>query len=222
MGASVAFYARTFDKDGDDLIYRWDFGDGESFVTKSPSVFHAFDQVGIFSVSVEVDDQLGGVGSDSIVFEVSESSLVGSYLKWVEINASGWRSEEARLPEKDNDRDGLSNLMEYGLGMNPGSVDRMDHLFSGFADLMRGESVEFTFRKNDPDLMIHFYVSEDMERWDRHTLFYEDNAQDWFFFSRLITIEHSEDQEGGFWTLKLNIAEGAAPMFLKLGMEYDL
>ncbi len=48
---------KSYDPDGDELIYYWDFGDGKS--TKGPLVLHRYPFGGSFKAILTVDDQLG-------------------------------------------------------------------------------------------------------------------------------------------------------------------
>src|SRR5690606_5364226 len=57
-GTPVTFSVQASDADGDDLFYRWDFGDGQpkTDFTAEPDIVHVFDQPGVYQVFVQATD----------------------------------------------------------------------------------------------------------------------------------------------------------------------
>ncbi len=70
---SILFDASgSTDPDGDPFTYRWDFGDGETAETTSPTIAHAYAYGGTFDVALTVLDGNGGVDSDTTTATVTE------------------------------------------------------------------------------------------------------------------------------------------------------
>ena len=57
-GTPVTFSVQASDADSDDLLYRWDFGDGQpkTDFTAEPDIVHVFDQPGVYQVFVQATD----------------------------------------------------------------------------------------------------------------------------------------------------------------------
>ncbi|SEL80476.1 Por secretion system C-terminal sorting domain-containing protein [Aquimarina amphilecti] len=70
IGSTINFSANASDPDGNDLTYRWDFGDGSPKTEWiGESISHTYSESGNYLVQVQVSDNNGGfvVGSQSIV-----------------------------------------------------------------------------------------------------------------------------------------------------------
>ncbi|MGE0376622.1 MAG: PKD domain-containing protein, partial [Planctomycetaceae bacterium] len=71
--AAITFDASgSFDADGDALTYTWDFGDGNTLTTSSPTVNHTYLWGGAFNVTLTVQDPWGGSSSDTTTASISE------------------------------------------------------------------------------------------------------------------------------------------------------
>ena len=55
--------SKSIDADGDNLTYRWDFGDGET--AEGAKVSHAYKKLGVYKVSLTVTDDSGIEGGSS-------------------------------------------------------------------------------------------------------------------------------------------------------------
>jgi PKD repeat protein len=67
-GDPVAFTAQGTDPDGDELTYRWDFGDGATATTKD--AMHTYTEAGVFYAKVTVSDGRGGEDTELLQIAV--------------------------------------------------------------------------------------------------------------------------------------------------------
>jgi len=74
VGKSIQFNANAQDQYGStgDYSYNWDFGDGVKSTEKNPS--HTYNTVGNYTVTLNVEDELGNVGNDSTIITITEST----------------------------------------------------------------------------------------------------------------------------------------------------
>jgi len=73
VGDDVQFTAVGVDKDGDFLTYMYDFGDGSTSLEQNP--VHAFQEEGIFTITVTVTDSNSARASANTVITVTERPL---------------------------------------------------------------------------------------------------------------------------------------------------
>jgi PKD repeat protein len=62
------------DPDGTIETYAWDFGDGESASGPSPTTSHTYDAAGLYTVTLTVTDDDGGIGEVSHSFDVTANA----------------------------------------------------------------------------------------------------------------------------------------------------
>jgi len=67
---TVTFTGMGTDPDGNDLTYRWTFGDGGTSVEQSPA--HTYKTGGNFTATLTVDDSKGGSDSNSVAIAVTQ------------------------------------------------------------------------------------------------------------------------------------------------------
>jgi len=133
LGDYVSFDGSgSSDPDGDDLIYRWDFGDGNSDVGET--VEHKFQKEGIFNVTLKIEDGNGGEASDYlevIVKYVFRGTGVYGYVyenttKKPLIDVEVWISGDDYNATHTNDTG------YYEMHMEPGEYSvrcRLDHYY---------------------------------------------------------------------------------------------
>ena len=68
----------SLDPDGDALSYIWNFGDGKTERSTSPSVTHTYGEVGNYTARVEVEDSRGASESASTLVQVRSRETVRS------------------------------------------------------------------------------------------------------------------------------------------------
>lgn len=69
LGEALTFDAsESADADGDIVAFTWDFGDGGG--ASGPVVEHAYDRVGVFTVTLTVEDDDGAVAVDELIITV--------------------------------------------------------------------------------------------------------------------------------------------------------
>jgi cytochrome c len=73
-GDPVAFTAQGTDPDGDELTYKWDFGDGATATTKD--AMHTYKDAGVYYAKVTVSDGRGG--EDTVLLQVAVQPPDGS------------------------------------------------------------------------------------------------------------------------------------------------
>jgi hypothetical protein len=109
----AVFTANGHDPDGDALVYRWDFGDGDK--GEGPMIEHLFTRAGTFDVHLSIDD---GRDRVDIVSRVTVRTLSGSWT----MDAPGYRSETGFRLQQDGGT--LQGAVEFnggaiqGLGFN--------------------------------------------------------------------------------------------------------
>ncbi|MCX7804926.1 MAG: PKD domain-containing protein [Planctomycetota bacterium] len=73
-GQEVAFSVETYDADGDQPAFSWDFGDGTGSTEKDPT--HVFAAPGTYNATVTVSDGNGGTTTASVAVKVEARNLV--------------------------------------------------------------------------------------------------------------------------------------------------
>lgn len=222
VGVPVRLHARSFDSNGDELVYRWGFGDGETSETKSNTIEHVFLKGGVYLVRVEVSDPFGGSDSDSLYINIKASSDIPTYQEWIETNLSKGGDGWDRRPEDDYDSDGFSNIMEYGLGLNPGVSDPADTIDWQISRLMRGETIELLCRSNDSELVFAFYISEDLNTWEPIPVIYDEVSDSWFLVSDRLELVAETNTGDGLWKLAFRLKQHPISFFLRFGLFYNL
>src|SRR5207253_2260389 len=67
-GQNITFAASAYDPDGDSLTYAWSFGDSNYMY--GTTVVHAYSAVGIYTATITVFDDKGGMASKDVVVTV--------------------------------------------------------------------------------------------------------------------------------------------------------
>jgi PKD repeat protein len=101
MGEAIEFDASgSYDPEGDDLDYFWDFGDGSNSTQKR--TIHSYEKTGVYTVTLKVTDEFGAYDRDSLVITVEEEPPISEIVEvvrfWVEdVEVSkGLRAKVAR------------------------------------------------------------------------------------------------------------------------------
>ncbi|UCE36637.1 MAG: PKD domain-containing protein [Thermoplasmata archaeon] len=68
-GTSLNFYATQFDLGADTFTYLWEFDDGDTSTEQNP--IHTYADNGVYTVTLTITDDDGGVGTDTIVITVN-------------------------------------------------------------------------------------------------------------------------------------------------------
>jgi hypothetical protein len=123
VGEQIMFDgSNSHDPENDELIYKWDFGDGNKDVGKA--VIHSYLIEGIYNVTLTVDDGKKGIDSDSIQVEVIyvfQGTGVFGYvynlktqmpIADIELDIHGWE-EETNDFFYDNTRTNESGYYEF-------------------------------------------------------------------------------------------------------------
>ncbi|MCD6359980.1 MAG: PKD domain-containing protein, partial [Armatimonadetes bacterium] len=77
VGATVKIFAiSSYDPDGIIVLYRWNFGDGESETSTTWFARHAFDETGVYTVTLAVTDNRGKTSTTSLVLRVIDRPKV--------------------------------------------------------------------------------------------------------------------------------------------------
>lgn len=70
----------SYDLNGDNLTYTWDFGDGQMGTGANPS--HAYDTDGIYTVTLTVNDGNNGMNSTTIMITIDSTSCVDFVIQY--------------------------------------------------------------------------------------------------------------------------------------------
>jgi len=68
-GLPLEFHGNQTDPGADTFTYEWDFGDSETSIEQNPT--HAYTDPGVYTVTLTVTDDDGGMGVDTMLIEVS-------------------------------------------------------------------------------------------------------------------------------------------------------
>ncbi len=86
----------------------------------SPSTTALFDRPGAYVLRLFASDTQIGTFSD---LSVTVSPNPDNYADWISSSYPGEHSPQTIGPDADPEKDGVSNILEFSLGMNPASVD---------------------------------------------------------------------------------------------------
>ena len=93
--------SRSADPDGTIVSYRWDFGDGASS-TSGPSAAHTYTDTGAFTVTLEVTDNQGALGTSQRSVRVRGASLSGTIGIAPGSSVDGDVNDQLTTPERNN------------------------------------------------------------------------------------------------------------------------
>ena len=174
-GETLVFDVTAFtvaDVDGDAVLPNGERIDTVTEISATGVAAATTAEVGTYADEIEITGQSGSNGFDAdnydITYVTGDLVVVGeTYTAWIQSFLESGEIE----PFDDPDLDGLTNLMEYALGGNPGSVgDRppvdvsKDGVFSG---QISAEQVATT---------VVFESSLDLQTWVEFTPSFEDNG----------------------------------------------
>ena len=102
---TVAFSsAGSEDADGDELTFRWDFGDGQSSTEANPT--HTFTTAGTYNVRLTATDSTGKAGSSTVVITVGNTRPTVTLTVPVQGGVFGWGDEIPYTVEVTDPEDG--------------------------------------------------------------------------------------------------------------------
>jgi PKD repeat protein len=101
--------SESFDPDGDELTYKWDFGDGETGSGETPD--HTYDAPGTYNVTLTV--------SDGALFSISKTTIKIGEVLTDDYDQDGTPDSE----DDDDDNDGLNDEKEEEIGSDPKNPD---------------------------------------------------------------------------------------------------
>ncbi len=130
-GDAVSFDATgSSDADGDNLTYTWDFGDGSDSQT-GPNVTHTYNEGGVYSVRVTVNDNKGTACSvDTAAMNVSINTPPSAVLNGARIACTGDNISFDTTGSNDPDGDDLSYTWDFGDGTETQSGPGATHAYS--------------------------------------------------------------------------------------------
>jgi hypothetical protein len=140
----------------------------------------------------------------SVMIDVAEG---GGYEAWMSFPPGTPAAET--LPDADYDHDRLSNLVEYGLGLD--ATDGVNPDAPRFVVIEDGgvdyPGVEFSVRSDDPALVLALEISPDVDSWTPYPLTFTGGA--WTLGAGGPVVHSSVDHTMGVWRLQVR---GAAPL----------
>ena len=123
VSESLVFSVQGSDPDNDELRYTWNFGEGSS-PQEGTSVTHAFQQEGVYTVTVTADDQRGGTTSESLEVSIYQAPSIsqqpagGTFTAGdsvvISVTATGtnlsyhWKKDDVSLPGQTSSELSLS------------------------------------------------------------------------------------------------------------------
>ena len=124
--------AASIDNDGSIVEYSWDFGDGATFVSGSPTAMHTYGSAGVRTVSLTVKDDDGATGSTNIQVEAIDPDDIIKVISFTLVNA-------AATPQADLYEIVTGTNILSGVGINirantdPGVVGSVKFALTGAA-----------------------------------------------------------------------------------------
>jgi len=180
------------------------------------------------SVVVRGNDNLDlSEGSESSGI-VSSLDGAGVLIVHTEDRAGAWLAE--RVSEEtpdlelnlmaDTDGDGISNLMEYAMNLDPSEDDTEEDV--GIEDDEVVDDPEMGIRARVDDPALHFYceVSNNLKDWTRIALTYDSESKEWSVSDASIEVYSATEMDDGTWQLKLKDTTGFKPLFMRVLVQY--
>ncbi len=123
VGTPIRFYSQASDLDGDDLSYRWDFGDGNHALI--PHAVHRYGSVGVYDLVLTVSDGLIEISRDQRITIVPEGTLKQEDLKISPQDLAQYEPQPHTMPVWDTR---INKFARF----NPetGSIDYLDSINS--------------------------------------------------------------------------------------------
>lgn len=130
-GDAVSFDASgSSDADGDSLTYTWDFGDG-SDIQSGPNVTHVYNNGGVYSIRLTVNDNKGTVCStDMAATNISVNTPPSAVLNGARTACTGDEISFDTSGSNDPDGDDLSYTWDFGDGTDTQSGSSATHAYS--------------------------------------------------------------------------------------------
>lgn len=120
----------------------------------------------------------------------------------------------------DADRDGLPNLAEYAFGSLANDAASAAHLDWEAAPIGdESQSVELTFRSDDPALKFTLYHSENLRDWTQHPLSFDESSKTWNLVSEDLVLASATPLTEGLWRLSIRAIESRPNTFIRIGVE---
>ncbi len=128
--SQVTFTTDATDADGDQLLYRWDFGDGSpqtEWSATNRSITHTYSQTGNYTVLVQVSDENGGFISKGTSISVIESlpsdlPTQSGPIMVDEVNRKVWTVNPDNNTVSVIHADNLTKINEINVGEHPTGI----------------------------------------------------------------------------------------------------
>jgi len=130
--------ASSIDNDGNIVEYSWDFGDGNTFVSASPTAMHTYGSAGVRTVTLTVEDDDGATGSTTIQVEAIDPDDVIKVISFTLVDGVT-DNDLFLIDDGDNIADGAGKNIRANT--DPGVVGSVKFVLSGAASRTWTESV---------------------------------------------------------------------------------
>ncbi|MCW5517433.1 Ig-like domain-containing protein [Muriicola sp. Z0-33] len=129
--------AASIDNDGDIVEYSWDFGDGDTFVSATPTAMHTYASTGVRTVTLTVKDNEDATGSTSIQVEAVDPNDIIKVISFTLVD--GVTDNDLFLID---DGDNIGNGVGINIRANtdPGVVGSVKFVMTGAASRVWTES----------------------------------------------------------------------------------
>jgi streptogramin lyase len=205
--------------DTPEACYQW-YRDGVALPGETSAVLNSpfLDEALAGEYRVEVWNRGGFSFSDIATISVSPPSKAQS---WLAVNLPSDTPFGFLGLDADADFDGITNLMEYSMGLNPGIPDHQDSVGYGLGEETQALELDVRCRHDDPALTVICKSSSDLNNWSPHSLNYSGATGLWSSSSDQIEIVTQADVGNGITNLKLKDKSGEQVIFYQLEVLYN-
>lgn len=165
-----------------------------------------------YTFMVQVADQdLSAVRDVTIMVERG-----GAAALWLEAHLPANTPAELRGLYADADFDGICNLVEYAMGLNPAVADAENVMQLTRDPISQAMELTIQCRDDDPALTYICMVSNDLLAWNEAVLTFDPHSRSWTSSSAIVEIVSATQLDGAIWSLRLRDNSDFNPVIIRM------
>jgi len=127
-----------------------------------------------------------------------------------------------RAFDADPDKDGIPNLVEYAIGLEPGIADSAGAFTIQIDSQTHAQSLSLRCQTKDPSLHYVLERSSDLLLWNKCYLYYDASIAGWWSSDPIfVEVQSATNIGNDTWNLSLSINHADAPNFIRLNVSTD-